>query len=143
LRGVPERMTGPLSSPRALLRALTPGDGVVCGLVLLGAIALAAFARGGGHGATHAVVTVGRDEVAVLSLAAPGATRVEGKLGPVVLEVEGGAIRVAESGCPHHVCIAMGAKSRSGDILACAPNALVVRLTGGAPDADAPDAVSR
>jgi len=136
-------MTGPLSSPRALLRALTPGDAAVCGLVLLGALALAAFVRGGAHGATRAVVTVGRDEVAVLSLAAPGVTTVEGKLGPVVLEVKGGAIRVTKSGCPHHVCIAMGAKSRSGDLLACAPNGLVVRLAGGAPGADAPDAVSR
>jgi hypothetical protein len=136
-------MTGALSSPRALLRALTFGDVVVCGLVLLGAVGLAAFARGDAHRATRAVVTVGREEVAVLPLASPGVTTVDGKLGPVVLEVRDGAIRVTESGCPHHVCIAMGARSRSGDILACAPNALVVRLTGGKPDANAPDAVSR
>lgn len=136
-------MTGELSSPRALLRALTVGDAVVCGLVLLGAIGLAVFRGGAGHDATRAVVTVGRDKAVVIPLATPGITAVEGQLGPVVLEVKGGAIRVVQSGCPHHVCIAMGAKRRSGDLLACAPNALVVRLTGGKPDANAPDAVSR
>lgn len=136
-------MTAELSSPRALLRALTIGDAVVCGIVLAGAVALAAVARGDAHQATRAIVTVGRDEVATLPLAASGATTVEGTLGPVVLEVKGGAIRVAASECPHHVCLAMGAKRRTGELIACAPNALVVRLTGGKPDANAPDAVTR
>lgn len=136
-------MTAELSSPRALLRALTLGDAVVCGIVLAGAVALAAVARGDSHQATRAIVTVGRDEVAALPLAASGTTTVQGKLGPVVLEVKGGAIRVTASECPHHVCIALGARSRTGELIACAPNALVVRLTGGKPDADAPDAVSR
>jgi len=136
-------MTAGLFSPRGLWRALTPADRIVCAAVLGVSFALLALARVPADGAAHAVVTVGREEVADVPLDVPGVTRVEGRLGSVALEVADGAIRVTASSCPHHVCIAMGAKRRTGEVLVCAPNAMLVRLVGGRADPGVPDAVSR
>jgi hypothetical protein len=136
-------MSGSLFSPRGLYRALTPADRIVVAGVLVVAFVLAALAHPPPGSATHAIVIVGRGEVADVPLGVPGVTRVRGKLGPVTLEVAHGAIRVKEAGCPHRICVAMGAKHRPGEILVCAPNELLVRLEGGRPDPGVPDAVSR
>jgi len=110
-------------------------------LLLVGFGALGLAARG--DGARLAVVSVGRDVVAELRLDRPGTYPVDGRRGPVVLEVRGGAIRVRESDCPHGICRAMGEKDRSGQIIACVPNGVLIRLVGGRPDPREPDAVSR
>jgi hypothetical protein len=130
-------------SPRGLLRALTAGDIVVCVAVLLASGVLAGIAGRSATGATHAVVTVGRDEVAVIALASPGVTTVDGRTGPLTLAVHDGAVRVSESDCPHRICVAMGEKRLTGEVIACVPNAVLVRLVGGAPDPSVPDAVTR
>ena len=44
-------------------------------------------------------------------------TEVRGRLGPVSVEVKGGAVRVLESGCPQRICVGMGAKRRTGEAL--------------------------
>ena len=66
-----------------------------------------------------------------------------GTLGPIELEVRDGAIAVVRSDCPNHLCIAMGWKRAAGEVLACVPNALVVRIEGGAARDHAPDAITR
>ena len=58
------------------------------------------------------------------------------------IAVSDGTIRVTESACPQQICVRMGRKGRAGELIACVPNALVVRLEGVA-DPDVPDAISR
>jgi hypothetical protein len=136
-------MTDDPLTPRGLWRSLTAGDRlVVLGLLVL-SVAGALLLRGAGGAPTHAVVTVDREPVAVLPLDRADRLVVEGRTGPVTIEVRGGGVRVVESTCPHRICVAMGEKRRSGEVIACVPNALLVRLTGGREDADVPDAVSR
>lgn len=134
-------MTAALFSPRGLWRALTSADRALALLLLLGFAFVGLVPRGGG--AKVAIVSVGRSEVARLALTAPGTYPIEGRQGPVVLEVRHGAVRVLESSCAHGICRAMGEKNRAGEILACVPNGVLVRLEGGAADPDAPDSVSR
>ncbi|MEZ5065740.1 MAG: NusG domain II-containing protein [bacterium] len=134
-------MTSDLFSVRGLWRALTPADRIVSLALLLGSIALGVAARPSGE-PTAAVVTVGGEVVATLPLDRDSRVEVQGRLSPVTIEVSGHAVRVTESACPHRICVRMGPRRHSGEIIACVPNALVVRLTGGAPDAGVPDAVT-
>lgn len=54
----------------------------------------------------------------------------QGPLGITQVEIAGGKVRVTSSPCPRKICIAMGDAHRSGDLLACVPNLVVVRIEG-------------
>ena len=55
---------------------------------------------------------------------------VEGPLGSTQMAIENGAVRVINSPCPQKICIGLGAARRTGDLLACVPNRIVVRIEG-------------
>jgi hypothetical protein len=131
-----------LWSARGILNAMTPADGVVAigVLVLSGVVAASSGLPSSSPG--RALVSVGRVVVLTLPLERDAERTVSTRLGRVRLEVADGSVRVVESGCPQQLCVRMGKKSRAGELIACVPNALVVRLEGAA-DPDAPDAVSR
>ena len=57
--------------------------------------------------------------------------RLGGPLGESLLQIRGGTVRLIDSPCPHRVCVGMGGVSRVGDLLACVPNRLLVRIEGG------------
>ncbi|PLX79256.1 MAG: hypothetical protein C0615_02615 [Desulfuromonas sp.] len=52
----------------------------------------------------------------------------EGSLGTTSLMIEGGTARIVDSPCPYKVCVGMGAIDHSGEIIACVPNRLLVRV---------------
>jgi len=56
----------------------------------------------------------------------------EGPLGTTQVDISGGQVRVIASPCPRKICIGMGEVHRSGDLLACVPNRVVVRIEGEA-----------
>jgi hypothetical protein len=120
---------------------MTPADGVVAVGVLVLAGGLAAASQLPSRHSGSAIVTVGRQVVLEVPLGRDAEHVVAARRGKVTLAVEGGAIRVSRSGCPQQICVRMGAKRRPGELLACVPNALVVKLAGV--DPDAPDAVTR
>ena len=89
-------------------------------------------AAGGGTGA-RAVITspagitsVPLDEECTLAIA--------GSSGGLSVVVEDGSVRVAHSGCPDGTCVATGAISTAGAVIACVPNRVIVRVEGGAGD---------
>ncbi len=53
-----------------------------------------------------------------------------GPLGDTLIEVVAGKVRVISSPCSRKICIGMGAIQRSGDLLACVPNRVVIRIEG-------------
>jgi hypothetical protein len=57
-----------------------------------------------------------------------------GPLGSTKLQISNGAVRVLSSPCPQKICIGMGQVSRSGELLACVPNRLVIRIEGESAD---------
>ncbi|MDY0261753.1 NusG domain II-containing protein [Syntrophotalea acetylenica] len=54
----------------------------------------------------------------------------DGPLGPTVISIENGWVRVKNSSCPRHLCQHHKAIRRSGEMLACLPNGLVIRVAG-------------
>jgi hypothetical protein len=136
-------MSQDLFTPRGLWAALSAGDRFVSSALIAIAVLLAAALRLPGDAPTHAVITVDGRTVAVAPLGKDARLEIEGRIGAVVVAIRHGGVRIAESTCPHRICVGMGEKHRSGEAIACVPNALLVRLTGGRPDEDTPDAVSR
>jgi len=59
-----------------------------------------------------------------------------GPLGETLVEISGGKVRVLSSPCARKICIGMGKIQRSGDLLACVPNRVVVRIEGEVGDYD-------
>ncbi len=53
-----------------------------------------------------------------------------GPLGETQVEIVAGQVRITSSPCPRKICIGMGEIHRSGDLLACVPNRVVVRIEG-------------
>lgn len=126
----------------AIARLLTPGDMAVILLVLagsLGGICLLLL-----HPALPAeVVEVEEDGrlVASLPVSKDRLVQVLGPLGVTEVSVRNRRVAIVRSPCPQQVCVLNGWIGRGGQMTACAPNRVVVRIAGG--DHDDVDAVSR
>lgn len=108
----------------------TPLDRLVVGLLILAAIASFGLLAGGEPGERLIVERDGRI-LFTAPLAAEQEITLAGPLGPTVLAIRHGAARILNSPCPHKDCMAMGPAVRRGDLLACVPNRLLVRIEGG------------
>lgn len=64
----------------------------------------------------------------------------KGPLGTTHIHIAQGKVFVHDSPCANQVCVAMGAIHETGQFVACLPNQVFVRITGGAPNSEAPDA---
>jgi len=58
-----------------------------------------------------------------------------GPLGTTLVHMEGRSVHVGVSPCANKVCLAMGTIRQSGQWLACLPNHVFVRITGGSTEA--------
>ncbi len=63
--------------------------------------------------------------------------RIEGTRGPSVLEIRDGKIRFTESSCRDRICIATGWIEEGGEVAACLPNEVLVRVESRDPRYDA------
>ena len=90
------------------------------------------MAAGGGTGA-RAVITSPTGTTTV-PLHEDCTLAVAGAVGGLTVVVEDGSVRVAHSGCPDGTCVATGAVSSAGAVIACVPNRVIVRVEGGATD---------
>ena len=127
---------------RGWVAATRPADWLLIALILVGAVAAQLYlARHAARGSVAEVRVDGRVTLR-LPLGHPGKVGVEGRLGPLHLEVAGGRVRVVDAPCRHKVCVRMGAKGRAGETIVCVPSHVVIRILGPrAPDGV--DAVSR
>ncbi len=58
-----------------------------------------------------------------------------GPVGKTTVEVKSRRVRVRDSECHDKICVRMGWIGYGGQMIACAPNRVIVRITGGAFDA--------
>jgi hypothetical protein len=81
---------------------------------------------------TGGKVVVSRDDkiIFVAPLDKNRRAELEGPLGITVLEIKDGSARIISSPCTQKICIRMGEARRSGDLLACIPNHLVINIEG-------------
>lgn len=62
---------------------------------------------------------------------------VKGKKYTNVIEVDGKKMRFSSSDCPNKVCVHTGWISKSGQVAACIPNHVLIKITGGESEVDA------
>lgn len=127
---------------KAPWQTMTGGDWLVV-LMLLG-IALAGIAwLAMAPAGTRVVVTCGGRTCFVADLDQAHSIDLDGPLGKTHLVIDEQGAYVTDSPCPRKVCVSMGPGKLSGDVLACVPNRIMVRIEGPA-DENAPyDLLSR
>lgn len=114
----------------SLSSLLKAGDYAVV-LAATGACAVL-LAVGWGGEAGRAVVRSGGQVVAELGLAKNQEVRIDGALGPSVIQVQDGRVRVASDPSPRQLCVRQGWLTRAGDAAICLPNQVTVELVAGA-----------
>lgn len=110
-------------------------------LLITGFLSLFLYSGGQSQGAYGVIESQG-NAGRRLDLSSDQEVSVSGPLGETVVEVKDGRIRVKRSPCPHQVCVKMGFKGTDGDVVACVPNRVVVRVTGDK-DTNSIDGVTR
>lgn len=126
----------------SLWRRTTGLDRLLAATLL--AATLASFALVG-RAPVGARLVVERDGAVIFTapLQSDRQVRLQGRLGAALLEIRGGRACFREATCPNRVCIGMGEVTRSGELLACVPNGLLVRIEGPAPGEQGYDLLSR
>lgn len=122
---------------KRLWRRTRPGDRLVVAVLLLLSLGLLVVLRPGPPGRRVVVEQAGR-VIFTAPLDEPRAVALEGPLGTTRLAIRDGTVCVEAAPCPHRVCIGMGAIGRAGELVACVPNDLLVRIEGGPPSAPKP-----
>lgn len=84
-----------------------------------------------GSGAELVVEQDGRVRY-VMPLVQEAEVEIEGPLGTTVIEVHAGRARVLSASCPQRLCIGMGGIQRQGEVVACLPNRVLLRVKGAA-----------
>jgi hypothetical protein len=55
---------------------------------------------------------------------------VTGPIGKTTIQIKQGKADVVQSDCQEHICVNSGTISKSGEIIVCAPNKVIVRIAG-------------
>ncbi len=114
------------------LRSVTTlADRLVLMAILLLSAGAALAARSGLRPAREAVVTIDRKPVFSLRFDQDGRYTIPAPLGPVVVQVHNGTIRVVQSSCPDKICVYERPVTPLGGVIVCAPNRLVIQVRRG------------
>lgn len=111
------------------LRILTPLDRRLLLLVSLAVVLSFPLVLHQREGA-RVIVSSDQRVVFVASLDEPQRAELNGPLGKTVIQIAAGGVRVLSSPCRHQICVRMGEARHVGDLLACVPNHLVLRIAG-------------
>lgn len=108
---------------------LTPFDRKLAAILALAVLGSFLLPLQQGRGAR---VLVERDSRTIFTADLQRDQQVElkGPLGTTVLRIEAGSARIISSPCPQKICIGLGRASHAGDLIACVPNRLVIRIEG-------------
>lgn len=68
-----------------------------------------------------------------LSLAQSRTVTIQGVRGATVIRIQAGEARVIRSACHHQICVHTAPIRRSGQIIVCIPNQILVRIEGEKP----------
>ena len=121
---------------------LKPFDWVSLAAAVLVTAASFFYVYAGSLGSPDTVVVIeGGGRSWVFPADAEEEVAVSGPLGTTIVRLGGGAVHVHSSPCDNQTCVAAGEIRRSGQWIACLPNAVFVRIEGKKDD-DAPDAAT-
>jgi len=115
-------------------------DAAIYLIVLIAAVGLLTFLRysGGGQALTARIYVAGELFESV-NLRDNTQLQIQSPLGHNIVEIEDGGARMLLADCRSQDCIRMGLITRPGQVIACLPNRVVIRLEGtvGEDDFDA------
>ena len=123
---------GAPTSPR---RAPTPADLILAFLLVAGS--LGSWVLPGRHPPGSEVVVESADQRQVYPLSRDQVLYLEGPMGRSRVEIARQGARIATSPCPEQRCVLQGWIRRQGEVAACLPNHLVLRIEGGNEPVDA------
>jgi len=55
---------------------------------------------------------------------------IQGASGKLTLQIREGRVSISEADCPNHICVRTSPKSRSGELIVCAPNKTMIQIVG-------------
>lgn len=103
--------------------------GAVFVLAMLSYLAVLLVSRD--RGLLAAEISVDGNVFATIDLNDPMADRlisIPGPLGTSIAEAKPGAIRMKSSPCPDHICTKTGWIERPGQVIACVPNRVIIKV---------------
>ena len=112
---------------------LTRADKILALVVGLSAIGLVLYGRYTAEAGGVLIVELAGTTSAAHNLSDYGVLPVVGPLGVSEIEIGPKGARVLSAPCVHKVCMRQGWMQRAGDVAACVPNGLVLRIAGAAP----------
>ena len=113
--------------------ALTRADKILALVVGLSAIGLVLHGRYTTEIGGLLIVELAEAAPATHALSNYGVLPVVGPLGVSEIEIGPKGARVISAPCVHKICMRQGWMQRAGDVAACVPNGLVLRIAGAAP----------
>jgi hypothetical protein len=118
------------------MKMLTIADRILIASLAILTLFSYSIASGGKQGEEIRVEADGR-VVGAYSLKSERVLEIKGVLGKSRIAVKGGRASFLSSPCKNKVCIHQGEVGKSGQMAACLPNRVVVRVLGGSGDYDA------
>ena len=112
---------------------LTRADKILALVVGLSAIGLVLYDRYTAEAGGVLIVELAGAAPATHVLSNYGVLPVAGSLGVSEIEIGPKGARVLSAPCVHKICMRQGWLQRAGDVTACVPNGLVLRIAGAAP----------
>ena len=113
--------------------ALTRADKILALVVGLSVIGLVLYGRYTAEAGGLLIVESAEAAPATHALSNYGILPVVGPLGVSEIEIGPKGARVISAPCVHKICMRQGWMQRAGDVTACVPNGLVLRIAGAAP----------
>lgn len=112
---------------------LTRADKILALVVGLSAIGLVLYGRYTAEVGGVLIVELAGAAPATHALSNYEVLPVAGSLGVSEIEIGPKGARVLSAPCVHKICMRQGWLQRAGDVTACVPNGLVLRIAGAAP----------
>ena len=112
---------------------LTRADKILALVVGLSAIGLVLYGRYTAEAGGVLIVELAGAAPATHVLSNYGVLPVAGSLGVSEIEIGPKGARVISAPCVHKICMRQGWLQRAGDVTACVPNGLVLRIAGASP----------
>lgn len=117
-------------------KTLTNGDRLLLTLAVISLVVLYAVFWGHSVYGNQASIAVGGKHWSTVDLYQNRTIEVKGEIGVSKLEVKDGKIRFVHSPCDTQQCVHQGWIDQSGEIVACVPNQVSVRILGPDPRFD-------
>lgn len=130
------------AAPGELWRLLTRADRLLIFAAMIGSVGLSLHQHYQAQPGRQVLVEVDRVERGIFSLSRSQRLQIAGPLGMSEVEIDPRGVRIASAPCPHKICVRRGWVQRQGEVIACVPNRLILRIGGVTGDAGV-DAVVR